>query len=262
LNIIPVTAVPDEYVTISGNHSERFLIAVDPQVERCTYVLDNIDTSNPDNWIYTDESDTVLSHRGIDVSKYQAKIDWKQVAEAGVEFAIIRLGYRGMNEGTLELDPYFVENVKVASQNGIKVGVYFFSQAVSEEEAEEEAKFVLNAVKGYDISYPIVFDTERVTTYDARANSLSYDKRTDIAITFCESIKAAGYTPMIYANTKYMMMGVDRARLSDYDMWFAYYSFDGQMTIPYDFQIFQYSESGSIPGVSGKCDLNISFKDY
>ena len=258
--ILQLESIPERYVTINGYNSERYYIPINDKVAECSYDWDRLDTSDPNNWTYLDENGSKLSIRGIDVSKYQGTIDWKKVAAAGVEFAIIRLGYRGMNEGTLELDPVFEKNMEEAAAAGIKTGVYFFSQAITKEEAEEEADFVIRAVKKYNITYPVIFDTERVATYNARANGLSYEDRTDMCITFCDRIAAAGYTPMIYANTKYMIMGINLERLEKYDKWFAVYS--DKITFPYDFQMLQYSESGSIPGIKGNVDLDISFVDY
>lgn len=252
--------VPKRYVTITGVNNERFLIEVDEQLALCNYYWDNLNTDDSNNWIYYDADGNKASWRGIDVSKYQGNIDWEKVAAEGIEFAIIRLGFRGMNEGTLELDNYFLKNIKGALENNIKVGIYFFSQAVDEEEALEEADFVLDAIRDYDITYPVVFDTERVSTFNARANGLSVAERTSIARTFCDTIAKAGYKPMIYANTKYFIMGLDLAQLEDYDKWYALYSSD--VTYPYDFQIFQYSETGSVSGIDTDVDLNISFVDY
>lgn len=258
--IVPSDHIPGNYLTVTGSRAERFLIPLSETVTPCGYDWSNLDTSDKNNWIFKGEDGSEISIRGIDVSKYQGNIDWNAVAKAGVKFAIIRLGYRGMNEGTLETDEYFVRNITEARRNGIEVGVYFFSQAIDEKEAVEEAEFVINAIRDYDVMYPVCFDTEAVTTYDARANGLSYEKRTDICIAFCDRIAAAGYKPMIYANTKYMLMGIDLERLGAYDKWFAYYS--GDITFPYDFSILQYSESGRIPGIAADVDLNISFVDY
>ncbi len=258
--IIPLESIPERYVTINGYNSERYYVPINDKIPECSYDWDRLDSSDPNNWIYLDENGAKASIRGIDVSKYQGTIDWNKVAEAGVEYAIIRLGYRGMNEGTLELDPVFEKNMEGAAAAGIKTGVYFFSQAITKQEAEEEADFVLRAIEKYKVTYPVIFDTERVTTYNARANGLSYEDRTDMCITFCDRVAAAGYTPMIYANTKYMIMGVNLERLEKYDKWFAVYS--DKITFPYDFQMLQYSESGSIPGIKGNVDLDISFVDY
>lgn len=258
--IVPLESIPERYVTINGYNSERYYVPINDKIPECSYDWDRLDTTDPNNWIYLDENGAKASIRGIDVSKYQGTIDWKKVAEAGVDYAIIRLGYRGMNEGTLELDPVFEKNMEGAAAAGIKTGVYFFSQAVTKKEAEEEADFVLRAISKYKVTYPVIFDTERVATYNARANGLSYEDRTDMCITFCDRVAAAGYTPMIYANTKYMIMGINLERLEKYDKWFAVYS--DKITFPYDFQMLQYSESGSIPGIKGNVDLDISFVDY
>lgn len=257
--IIPAEAVPDRYLTVSGDNGERFLVAFNENVKACSYNMDNLITDDPNNWVYVDDGGNIVSHRGIDVSKYQADIDWNKVAEAGVEFAIIRMGFRGMNEGTLETDPYFTKNMKGATQAGLKVGVYFFSQAVNEDEAIAEADFVAKAIKDYEITYPVVFDTERVSTYAARANGLSVQTRTAVCRSFCDRIKEHGYRPMIYANTKYMLMGLDLEQLNDYDKWFACYN--PTITYPYDFTILQYTDGGVIPGVGGNVDINICFEE-
>lgn len=258
--IIPTTLIPERYLTINGQNSERYYVTYNENIPACTYDWSRLDSSDKNNWIYYDENKQPVSIRGIDVSKYQGDVDWKKVADAGVEFVIVRMGFRGMNEGTLEVDPYFKKNVEGALKAGLKVGIYFFSQAVNKKEAIEEADFVLDAIKTYNITYPVIFDTERVATYDARANSISYAQRTDNTIAFCDRVAEAGYTPMIYANTKYMVMGIDLERLEKYEKWFAVYS--DNITFPYHFSMLQYSESGSIPGVTGNVDLNISFVDY
>lgn len=258
--IIPTTLIPERYLTINGQNSERYYVTYNENIPPCTYDWTKLDTTDKNNWIYYDENKQPVSIRGIDVSKYQGDVDWKKVAEAGVEFVIVRMGFRGMNEGTLEVDPYFKKNVEGALKAGLKVGIYFFSQAVNEKEAVEEADFVLEAIKTYNITYPVIFDTERVATYDARANSISYAQRTANTIAFCDRVAEAGYTPMIYANTKYMVMGIDLEALEKYEKWFAVYS--DNITFPYHFSMLQYSESGSVPGITGNVDLNISFVDY
>lgn len=262
--IDPVAQPLEDYIVLGGKNKERFLIPVSDEI--APNVLDFR------NWIKTEdtqdnvgryeyiEDGEVVSICGIDVSKYQGDIDWEKVKASGVEYAIIRLGYRGMNEGTLELDPYYFDNVKEAAAAGIKVGIYFFSQAKDTDEAVKEAEFVLEHIKDYEISYPVVFDTEEVTTYAARANGLSRAERTDCCIAFCEKIKEAGYIPMIYANTRYMVMGLELERLRDYDKWFAYYG--SSHTFPYEFSMLQYSDTGRVPGIDGAVDLDVSFVDY
>lgn len=256
--IIPSTGILKERIALWGHQNKRYLVPLSDQIPRLSYQLENFVPS--DGKLEYIEQGVKKSIHGIDVSKYQGDIDWKKVKESGVEFAIIRLGFRGFNEGTLELDPYFVQNMEGATEAGVLVGVYFFSQATTIAEALEEADFVLEQIREYKISYPVIFDTEYVTTFDARANKLSRQLRTDVTKAFCEKIQSAGYHPMIYANTKWMVMGIDLEQLSAYDLWFAYYG--NNLTFPYNFQMYQYSDSGSIPGIKGNVDLNISFVDY
>lgn len=257
--IIPrSTILGEDRISLWGFHNETFLLELSKKVPRNQIKQEDLITDeNGFKHFINSNSKSIL---GIDVSKYQGNIDWKQVKEAGVEFAILRVGFRGFNEGTLELDPYFERNIKAANEQGIHVGVYFFSQAINEEEAIEEAQFVLNKIKDHKITYPVVIDTEHVTTYDARANKLPQQVRTNVVKTFCEEIKRQGYEPMIYANTKWLLMGVDLEQLTDYDIWFAYYG--NNLNFPYEFDIYQYSAKGKIPGIKGDVDLNFSLKDY
>lgn len=202
----------------------------------------------------------VKSYKGIDVSKFQEDIDWEKVAADGVQFAMIRVGARGYGTGEIVHDKYAEQNIEGALNAGIKVGVYFFSQAITEEEAVEEAEFVLDIIKNYDIKYPVVFDTEDVPEADIRTEVLSKDELTDITIKFCETIKKAGYTPAVYANLRWFALSLDIERLADYEKWYAYY--DNDLYFPYEISMWQYSETGTVDGVKGKVDMNISFKDY
>lgn len=249
-----------EHITISGKNKQRYYIALSDEVARVDYDMERLIQNENGFFEYFDENGQKISRTGIDVSKYQGDINWKLVKDSGIDYAIIRLGYRGMNEGTLELDPYYEANIKGANEAGVDVGVYFFSQATTIEEAIEEADMVLEYIRDYKITYPVIFDTEVVTTYNARANNLPRDLRTDICIAFCETIKAAGYRPMIYANTRWMILGIDLERLTMYDKWYAYYG--TTFTFPYQYQMLQYSDKGKVPGIAAAVDLDISFVDY
>ncbi|MBD5497847.1 MAG: hypothetical protein HDR11_08800 [Lachnospiraceae bacterium] len=207
------------------------------------------------------ENGEVISHKGIDVSRYQGNIDWNKVAAQGVEYVIIRVGIRGWGqEGTLVLDEKFEDNIKGASAAGLKVGVYFFSQAITDEEALEEADLVLEAIAGYDVSYPIVYDVEKTSEASGRMNQLSVEDRTRMAHIFIDRIKEAGYTPMIYANMEMWSVLINMAEFEDVDKWFAYY--DTDLYFPYEYAIWQYSDTGRIDGIGGDVDLNISFKEW
>lgn len=201
-----------------------------------------------------------ISMLGIDVSSYQGIISWKKVKAAGVDYAIIRLGYRGYGTGDIRLDDRYEANMKGAIAADIPVGVYFYSQAITVEEAEEEAQFVLDKLSGFNITYPVVFDMEEVDDEDARTNPLTQAERTDITIAFCEKIKAAGYTPMVYGNIRWMIMHLDLARLEGYDKWFAQYF--KQPFFPYDFSMWQYTSRGTIDGIPHTVDLNLGLVDY
>lgn len=198
------------------------------------------------------------SRKGIDVSRYQDKIDWEKVAEDEVDYAFIRLGIRGYTEGEILEDETFQRNIKGALKNDIDVGVYFFTQAMSVEEAEEEAEFVIDSITPYKVTYPVVIDVEAVTSTNARGNDLTSEERTEYCIAFCEKIKEAGYTPMIYGNLKTFMLLLNIEKLEEYDKWFAYY--DEAYYFPYDFKIWQYTNKGKVAGINGDVDLNISFE--
>lgn len=200
----------------------------------------------------------VTSHKGIDVSSHQGKIDWSQVAQDGVEFAIIRLGYRGYgHEGNLMEDTQFDANIQGAKAAGIKVGVYIFSQAINDDEVLAEADLVLRKIAPYKLDCPVVFDVER-TSADGRMNNISVEERTHLTLLFCQTIENAGYTPMIYHNTQMGALMINVAELEDYDKWYASYS--DQMFYPYEYKIWQYSDKGKIQGISTNVDLNICFE--
>ena len=250
-----------ERITITGDLGEKLLIPIREDVPKHAYQKENFVKSEKGEYSYQ-EAGTTVTLKGVDVSKYQETIDWDKVAADGVEFAMIRLGFRGMgSKGTCELDPYFKQNAEGAKKAGIDVGVYFFTQATTVEEAKEEAKFVIDNLKEYDITWPVVYDTEAITSYKAaRANVLSREVRTACAKAFLEEIKAAGYTPMLYANTRWSVLKLDMAQLSDYDFWYAYYG--DEIYYPYDFTMWQYTSAGTVNGIKGNADLNISFVDY
>ena len=196
---------------------------------------------------------------GIDVSYYQGEIDWEQVKASGIEFAIIRLGYRGYGqEGKLVEDKMAFRNIEGALDAGIRVGIYFFSQAITVEEALEEAEFVLQRIKVYDITMPVVFDWEYIS---AEARTANMDRRTltDCYIAFCDRIAEAGYTPMAYFNTYQSRSLMNLTELEQYPFWLALYS--DRMTFPYRIEMWQYTDSGRVPGIEGKVDVNLMFVD-
>lgn len=197
---------------------------------------------------------------GIDVSAHQGAIDWEKVAASGVDFAMIRLAYRGYGTGKIANDIYAQDNLEGAAEAGLKLGIYFFSQATSVEEAIEEANYVLRKMGGHDVTMPVVFDWEHVGVDDARTNDI-YDKRllTDCALAFLQTIEEAGYWPMIYFNTSQSRNLFYLDELEEYDFWLALYS--NRMTFPYKVKMWQYTCTGKVPGVQGDCDINIFFPE-
>ena len=211
---------------------------------------------------YFDENGKKISHLGCDLSYHNQNVNWKELADAGCEFVMLRCGYRGYTEGGLNKDEKFDEYAKKARQAGIDVGVYFFTQAVNEEEAIEEADYVLEIIEDYDITYPVAFDTEYINDEEARTNTheISDELRSKICIAFCERIKEFGYYPIIYASENWMRRNMDLKMLTDYEFWAPQYLEENDFL--FDFSIWQYTEKGSIPGVKGDVDLDISMVDY
>lgn len=194
----------------------------------------------------------------LDVSDLQGKIDWERVSEDGIDFAMIRLGRRGYTEGNIYLDNYYYENASGVQSEGMPFGVYFFSQAITEDEAIEEANFVIKHLSGSGISYPVVFDHEPVESADGRANNLSKNELTRITKAFCQKIEDAGYTPMIYGNA----FDIERLNLNDLkgiDIWYAEYE-SSQPTGQFDFVMWQYSSTANVSGINTQADLSILFK--
>lgn len=248
---------PDKLVLKSDG---AFLyLPLDESIEENTYDYSRLEKED-EFFVYKDGEGEVISKKGIDVSKFQGEIDWKLVKEDGVEFAILRAGYRGYGNGKLVLDEMFIENLEGTKAQNIDIGVYFYSQATSKEEAVEEAEMVIEALRGYDVTYPVVLDTELPSGDGARTDGLTNEERTEYILAFCEIIEEAGYIPMVYSNVNWFILKTDYKALSKYDIWLANY--DSQPYFPYDFQMWQYSEKGQVNGIEGDVDLNICFKDY
>jgi uncharacterized repeat protein (TIGR02543 family) len=197
---------------------------------------------------------------GVDVSQFQGEIDWNQVKKSGVDYAMVRVGGRGYGNGMLYEDSYYEENLSGAAEAGLDVGVYFFSQAITPEEAREEAQYVLERIEGYDITYPVVFDWEEIGSASARTDHLDADTLAACAQAFCQEIEQAGYEAMLYVSLNTGYRKYDLSQVTGYDLWLAEYA--DVPTFYYDFQMWQYTDTGSVPGIEGDADLNISFRDY
>ena len=203
---------------------------------------------------------TAESWLGVDVSEHQGQIQWAPVAEAGIQFAMVRLGYRGWGEeGAIRADVRGLENLQGAADAGLRVGVYFFSQAISVEEAIEEAQFVLQLLDGRQLDLPVVFDWETVSAEDARTANVKRSTLNACALAFCREIENAGYEAMVYFNLELAKWKLDLLAIqeAEFDFWLAMYS--DSLRYAYQVRMWQYTDSGSVPGIKGKVDMDLYF---
>lgn len=205
------------------------------------------------------EGGEVRSQVGVDVSDHQGAVDWQAVAADGIDFAFVRAGNRGYTEGALYADERFAENVDGATAAGLEVGAYFFSQAVTPDEAREEADLMLEVLAGRYLALPVAFDHEPVSDEAGRANDVDRETLTACALAFCERLEAAGYSTMIYGN-RGDMARYDRAALGDRPVWFAEYD-AAAPSAQFDFAVWQYTNAGSVAGISTPVDLNLRMLD-
>lgn len=196
------------------------------------------------------------SRLGIDVSEHQGEIDWEQVRAAGIDFAFIRIGYRGYSVGQINADDRARENLAGAKAAGIDVGVYFYAQAVSTAEAAEEARWCLNFLGGEALDLPVVYDWEWVG-YDARTGSMDKSTLTECVKTFCAAIESGGYSPMIYFNNHVSRDLLDLRELEGYPFWLAQYK--DRLDYPYQVDFWQYTETGKVPGIEENVDIDLMF---
>lgn len=235
-------------------HGEHYTVEINEAIEKNPY--DNELFVKDDNHKISYEDEKYTSRLGVDVSVFQGDIDWEQVKAAGYEFAILRIGYRGYGEeGTLNADEKFEQNLENARKAGMDVGVYFFSQAVNEEEAKEEADFVLEHLQGQELQMPVVYDPEHILEDEARTDGVTGEQFTNNAETFCKTVKEAGYDAMIYSNMLWEAYELNLEKLSDYPIWYADY--EALPQTPYRFCMWQYSSTGNVPGIEGNADLDI-----
>jgi len=195
---------------------------------------------------------------GVDVSEHQLEVDWQKVKDSGVDYAIIRIGRRGYTEGGLFDDPRYGDNVSGARAAGLDVGVYFFSQAITVQEAIEEANFVIESLGGEQLDMPVFFDWEKIEDADyARTDKISSQTLTDCAVAFCKTVSAAGYDAGVYFNRHLGYYDYDISRLTDYTFWLA---LPGEYPdFYYKFDMWQYSFTSVVPGIGEETDMNMQF---
>ena len=215
-----------------------------------------------------DENGVLGSKVGIDVSYAQGNIDWQKVKNAGVEFAMIRVGVRGYGtEGLMREDTHFQQNITGAKNAGLKVGVYFYSQAITNAEAKAEADFVIARIKNIKLDYPVAYDIEKAETRPGETGrtedeGITKAQRTTFAITFCDTIKSAGFKTQIYSNKDWLENQLDLSRLKSYDIWLAHWTASTTNYTASPYTIWQYSDKGNVSGIQGNVDLNVSLVDY
>jgi len=227
----------------------------------CTYKDENFRTDDKGYKYYYDEGE-LSSYVGVDVSGHNGDIDWVAVKNSGVDFAMLRIGGRGYGEeGSLYDDTYFRQNLREAKAAGLMVGAYFFSQAVTPEEAEEEAEYAISILRGAKLDYPLAFDWEIIEGVDnPRTENIPPQTLTDCARAFCDRVKKAGYIPALYTGSQLAYYKYDLGQLSDIDIWYAFYN--DTPALYYNYMIWQYSCTGRVDGIEGDVDLNICFKNY
>jgi GH25 family lysozyme M1 (1,4-beta-N-acetylmuramidase) len=258
--------VPNTITTIQVRQEIEYRVL--DEIEYLMLTEDDVDSSKEDKAVNGAEEDADGSENtellfgngsakiGIDVSKWNKEIDWEAVKDAGVEFAIIRCGYRGASTGALVIDPMYEENIKGAIEAGIPVGVYFFTQALTEVEAVEEASMVIHLIEDYDVDYPVFLDSESAGG-KGRADKLDADERTKIHKAFLETVSAAGYETGIYASKNWLDGKLNMTELSGYRTWLAEYA-----DVPtYDeyYHMWQYTSKGTVDGIDTKVDLDLCY---
>lgn len=234
-------------------------ISISSYLPSCSYDFENLfDVSG--KYKYYSEGKCV-SYFGVDISKDQDYVDFVKLKKAGVDFVMIRVGARGYSTGQLSLDDYFKDNLKRATDAGLDVGLYFLSQAISEEEANEEVALIAENIVDYDISYPIAFVMRYEKGENARVEKINKAKKTSVARAFLKGIKDKGYIPMIFGNKEWLCKNIDLSKvINDYDIWYSEY--EEVPSFPYKFAMWQYSKTGTVDGIAGLVDFNICFTDY
>lgn len=235
-------------------------VLISPYLTKNTYDFTNLSESA--NLKKYTENGKKISYVGVDISKHNGSINFRSLKASGVDYVMIRLGARGYSTGQLSLDDNFAENMEEAVEAGLDIGIYFYSQAINQEEAVQEVNFVVQNLEPYraHITYPVAFDMENVSNDKARIDQLSRDDKTTITSSFLSGIQAAGYAPMIYGNKEWLIKNIDLAKLQDYDIWLS--QDEDIPDYPYQYTMWQYTTTGVVNGIKGDANLNICFVSY
>ena len=247
-----------KHTLIIHDNGEEEWVSINQYLARNNYDFSGLVYQKPLMKYY--ENNTRVSYVGVDISKVQDYVDFIELRRAGIDFVMIKLGQRGYSSGELSLDEYFADNMRRAAEAGLDIGVYFFSQAITLEEAEEEAQFVIDALAEYELQYPVAFYMDTIDNEVARIDSLDKMQRTNIALKFMEIIKENGYFPMIYGDKEWLIQKLSLGSMIGYDVWLSQEA--DIPDYPYQFVMWQYTTQGSIAGIAGNANLNICFIDY
>lgn len=247
-----------KHTLITRTNGEEEWVLINPYLEKNTYDFSKLTIKQNQLASYADGKS--FSYVGVDLSKYNGEVDFAALKRSGISYVMIRLGSRGYGSGQIMLDEKFTDYITKAAEAGLDIGIYFYSQAITEAEAVEEANFVIQNLANYRITYPVAFDMEYVPNDTARVEALNREEKTKMAKSFLDTIKNAGYKPMVYGTKEWLMKQVDLTKLTDYDIWLSQQ--ESTPDYPYQFQMWQYSQEGRLNGVDGSVDLNISFVDY
>lgn len=247
-----------KHTLIEYSDGTKEWVVISPYLPKNTYDFTKL-VSNDKQMKYVEDGKSI-SFLGVDISKYQGDVDFYQLKDAGIDFVMLRVGARGYGSGQIMMDEYFETNIQKAADAGLDIGVYFYSQALTVEEAVEEANVVIQSLEGYTLQYPVAFDMEYVENDTARVEALSRADKTTVTKAFLDTIQSAGYRTMIYGNKEWLIKRIDLSKLKDYDIWLSQ-----QKDIPdypYKFSMWQYTTSAEIQGIDGYANLNICFIDY
>lgn len=252
-HMIEETIAQDEMYSFVDVYGVQYEAVLDQAAQKHIYDWDYLSADGQYKYY---KAPGFASRLGIDVSKFQGEIDWNKVSAQGISYAFIRVGNRGYGqEGSLNTDGRYLENIEGAKAAGIDVGVYFYSQAISEKEALEEADYLLSLIEGISLECPVVYDAEYVTEDEARTDSVTKEQFTQNALAFCQRIESAGYEPIIYATMKWEAYALQMSEVSQYVKWYADY--EDMPQTPYDFTYWQYTNEAEIEGIDGPVDLNL-----
>ncbi|MBD5454622.1 MAG: hypothetical protein HDR30_09970 [Lachnospiraceae bacterium] len=249
-----------KHTLIKNSDGTEEWVLISPYLTKNTYDFTNMsETANLRK--YTDNGKKI-SYVGVDISKHNGTVNFRSMKAAGIDYVMIRLGARGYSTGQLSLDDNFVENIEDAIDAGLDIGIYFYSQAVTLEEATQEVNFVVQNLTPYKehINYPVAFDMENVVNDKARIDGLSREDKTAISAAFLSGVQAAGYIPMLYGNKEWLIKNIDLAQLQNYDVWLS--EDEDIPDYPYQYTMWQYTTTGVLNGITGDANLNLCFVSY